>query len=284
MAPGPRRRRPVLRGRAGAPRAGGGLLRCVRSGIADDADQEADEDYEALWVDKPCYSVTETRHFLPQFVHKPPNFAPGGAAGTATSGTSWSAWLEEITGASYRDQVRRAVFASAGMSASDFYDRREPATNVAEGWEPVKEDGRITGWRQNIFSYPPIGSPDAGAHVTAYDLVRFLQAVRAGELLGPELTAEFLRPQVRHHTESDGVEVWHGFGLEFVREPDGTVRSYYKEGINPGVSGIICRLSHYWAPSHVRGHRLRHDVPKAIAPIMPVPQPDLPDLATSALG
>jgi CubicO group peptidase (beta-lactamase class C family) len=27
------------------------------SGIADDADEEAGEDYEALWADKPCYSV-----------------------------------------------------------------------------------------------------------------------------------------------------------------------------------------------------------------------------------
>lgn len=213
------------------------------SGIADDADEEADEDYEALWIDKPCYSVTETRHFLPQFVHKPPNFAPGEGCRYCNVGYILVGLaIEEITGASYRDQVRRAVFGPAGMSASDFYDRREPAPDVVEGWEPVTEDGRITGWRQNIFSYPPIGSPDGGAHVTAADLVRFLQAVRAGELLSPELTAQFLTPQVLHHVADDGLEMWNSLGLAFIRYPDGTLRNFFKDGITPGVSGII---NHY---------------------------------------
>ena len=47
------------------------------SGIADDADEEAGESYEALWVDRPSYSVTRTADFLPGFVHKEPNFPPG---------------------------------------------------------------------------------------------------------------------------------------------------------------------------------------------------------------
>src|SRR5215207_10005617 len=47
------------------------------SGIADDADEEAGEDFESLWSDKPCYSVIETRDWLPQFMHKPAVFPPG---------------------------------------------------------------------------------------------------------------------------------------------------------------------------------------------------------------
>src|SRR5665648_188617 len=54
-----------------------GHLLTHTSGIGDDADEEAGEHYLSLWVDKPCYSVTETVDFLPQFVHKAPNFAPG---------------------------------------------------------------------------------------------------------------------------------------------------------------------------------------------------------------
>jgi CubicO group peptidase (beta-lactamase class C family) len=112
--------------------------------------------------------------------------------------------IEEITGTAYRDHVRDAVFARAGMTASDFYDRREAAANVAEGWDPVIDaEGRTTGWKQNIFSYPPIGSPDGGAHATADDLVRFLRAVRSGEPLSAERTEQFLTPQVLHH-EHDG--------------------------------------------------------------------------------
>ena len=47
------------------------------SGIADDADEEAGERYEDLFRQRPNYSVIETADYLPQFVGKPPNFAPG---------------------------------------------------------------------------------------------------------------------------------------------------------------------------------------------------------------
>ncbi|GAA1033345.1 MULTISPECIES: serine hydrolase domain-containing protein [Amycolatopsis] len=145
---------------------------------------------------------------------------------------------EKITEAAYRDHIRSAVFARAGMTASDFYDRREAVPDVAEGWDPVTDsEGRITGWKQNIFSYPPIGSPDGGAHSTAADLVRFLRAVRGGELLSAERTEQFLAPQVLHHRAEDG-DVWYGFGLEFTLGRNGSVRNYYKDGGNAGVGGI----------------------------------------------
>ncbi|WP_409463999.1 serine hydrolase domain-containing protein [Amycolatopsis sp. GA6-003] len=205
------------------------------SGIADDADEEAGESYEALWVDKPVYSVTRTRDHLPNFAAKPPNFPPGEGCRYCNAGyVLVGLAIEEITGTAYRDHVRHAVFARAGMTASDFFDRREAAPDVAEGWDPVTgADGRITGWKQNIFSYPPIGSPDGGAHATVADLVRFLRAVRAGELLSAERTEQFLTPQVRHHGD-----VWFGFGLEFTLGPDGSVRNYYKDGGNAGAGGI----------------------------------------------
>ncbi|WP_433259901.1 serine hydrolase domain-containing protein [Actinosynnema sp. CS-041913] len=209
------------------------------SGIGDDADEEAGENYEDLWVDKPVYSVVRTRDHLPNFVHKPPNFAPGQGCRYCNVGYILVGLvIESITGVPYRDHIKEAVFARARMSTSDFFDRRDAVRDVAEGWDPVEDDaGRITGWRQNIFSYPPIGSPDGGAHVTASDLVRFLRALRGGELLSAERTAQFLTPQVLHHRE-DGDEVWYGFGLEFTLGPDGAVRNYYKDGGNAGVSGV----------------------------------------------
>jgi CubicO group peptidase (beta-lactamase class C family) len=210
------------------------------SGIADDADEEAGESYAALWVDKPVYSVVRTRDFLPQFVHKPPNFPPGKECRYCNVGyVLVGLAIEEITGTAYRDHIRDAVFARAGMTGSGFYDRRDPAPNVAEGWDPVLDTaGRITGWRQNIFSYPPIGSPDAGAHTTVADLVRFLQALRADELLSAQRTEQFLTPQVLHHKHDDG-DVWYGLGLEFRLNWDRSVRNYYKDGRNTGASGIV---------------------------------------------
>lgn len=209
------------------------------SGIADDADEEAGEEYEALWVDKPVYSVTETWDFLPQFAYKPALFAPGEKCRYCNVGYILVGLaIEEITGTPYREHIRQAVFAPAGMESSGFFDRREAAPDVAEGWDPVTDkDGARTGWKLNVFSYPPIGSPADGAQVTAGDMGRFLQAVRAGRLLTPEMTEAFLTPQGHHH-DRDGCSVWYGFGAEFVRDSAGTVRSYYKDGINTGAGGI----------------------------------------------
>ncbi len=47
------------------------------SGIADDADEEAGENYSDLFLDTPNYSIIETKDFLPQFAHKQPLEAPG---------------------------------------------------------------------------------------------------------------------------------------------------------------------------------------------------------------
>ncbi|KRC42041.1 serine hydrolase [Oerskovia sp. Root22] len=233
------------------------------SGIADDADEEAGESYEALWVDKPSYSVTRTADFLPQFVHKTPTFPVGEGCRYCNVGYVLAGLaLEHATGLTYRDYVREHVFARAGMTSSGFFDMREAVPDVAEGWEPVRapvpddgapDDGAhagerdahpIVGWRQNIYSYPPIGSPDGGAHVTAADLVRFLDAVRAGELLPPDLTQAFVTPQALHH-EIEGAgpgqtaAVHFAFGLEIEVTADGTVRSFSKDGINTGSSAIV---------------------------------------------
>lgn len=217
------------------------------SGIADDADEEAGESYEALWVDTPSYSVTETVHFLPQFVHKPPVFPPGTGCRYCNVGYVLAGLaLERVTGRTYRDVVRSDVFARAGMDRSGFFDMREAEPDVAEGWEPLRaaEDGPVTGWRQNIYSYPPIGSPDGGAHTTAGDLVRFLGAVRGGELLPPELTEAFLTPQVLHHEVAEPrpggpAAVHHAFGLEIETTADGRVRSLSKDGVNVGSSAMV---------------------------------------------
>ena len=201
------------------------------SGIADDADEEDGEDYDLLFVDKPNYSLMETADFLPQFAHKPPRNKPGVECRYCNVGYVLAGLaLEKVTGMPYRQYVFDEVFTKAGMVDSGFYDRRDAAPRVAEGWER-NANGE---WFENIYSYPPIGSPDGGAHVTAGDLVRFIQTVRGGGLLNAEFTEEFFVPQVEHDEAT-----WYGFGLEFDMEEDGTVRSYYKDGVNTGTTGIV---------------------------------------------
>ena len=219
------------------------------SGIADDADEEAGESYEALWAERPNYSVTETKDFLPQFAHRTPVFEPGtGCRYNNVGYVLLGLAVEKVTGRSYRDVVCEDIFTRAAMTASGFFDMRQAEPDVAEGWDPVENSkGQLIGWLQNIYSYPPIGSPDGGAHSTGADLIRFLDAVDGGTLLSEASTAQFLSPQALHHTMSqpDSPTATHqlhyGYGLEIEHDAAGGIRSFYKDGINAGSSGIVRR-------------------------------------------
>ncbi|CUR55665.1 Penicillin-binding protein, beta-lactamase class C [metagenome] len=200
------------------------------SGIADDADEEAGEEYSDLWVDRPVYAVTEAVHFLPQFAHKQPLALPGVQCRYCNVGYVLAGMaVERASGRSYRAYVTEEVFAPAGMGASGFFDRRHADPDVAEGFDPGP-DGRL---EQNIFKSPPIGTPDGGARVTAPDLLQFVAALRGGRLLTPALTTAYLTPQVPHDDEVD-----YGFGLQF-KGPD-----WWKEGCYDGASGVV---THYGA-------------------------------------
>jgi hypothetical protein len=125
------------------------------------------------------------------------------------------------------------------MADSGFFRMDVVTPRVAEGADPITDaEGRTTGWRRNIYSYPPVGDPAGGAYVTAADLLAFHRALRQGRLLGPELTAAMLTPQVDHEDHPEG-KYRLGFGLEFIEAPDGTVKRYWKEGENVGASGIL---------------------------------------------
>lgn len=210
------------------------------SGIGDDAEEENGEDYADLWKAKPNYAVTETADFLPQFVHKPANFPPGEGCRYCNCGyVLLGLMIEKATGMAYREYVRRHVFGPAGMGDSGFFHLGRCAPDLAEGCDPIRaDDDAVSGWRKNIYSFPPIGSPDSGAHVTAADLDRFLRAVRGGVLLSPENTRQFFTPQI-HYRDRDGWEMQYGMGMWFYVEPDGHVVCCQKEGYNAGVSAVM---------------------------------------------
>lgn len=210
------------------------------SGIADDADEEAGEDYADLWIDKPNYSVTKAEQFIPQFAHKPANFPPGEGCRYCNCGyILLGLMVEKAAGMDYRDYVRQNIFSPVGMKDSGFFHMAEVNENVAEGADPIlDEDETVIGWRKSIYSYPPIGTPDGGAHVTASDLDQFLRAVKQGRLLSPESTRYFFTPQVLH-SQRDTWKMMYGPGLWFYVENDGALVFYEKEGVNAGASGMI---------------------------------------------
>ena len=210
------------------------------SGIGDDADEEDGVAYETLFADRPNYAITETADLLPQCVHNEPKFAPG--QGTRYCNCSYvllGLMVERASGMPYREYVVGSVFRPAGMDRSGFFrmDRIEP--DVAEGADPVTDAaGAVVGWRRGIYSYPPVGSPDGGAYVTARDLIAFDHALRDGRLLGAELTAAILQPK-EHYRDLPAGTHRTGYGFEFEVTPDGEITTYWKEGINVGVSAML---------------------------------------------
>ncbi len=208
------------------------------SGIGDDADEEAGERYEDLWKEKPNYSIQCTADFLPQILHNPPNFPPGEGCRYCNVGfILLGLVIEQVTGLDYAEYVQKHVFDRCGMASSGFFRKDHVHPLLAEGNDPIYDDeNTLTGWKRNIYSFPPIGSPDAGTYVTAADLDRFLRSVQAGELLSPPMTAEFLSSKVDYNPPRQ----WRvGYGLEFFLGAAGDVEFFEKEGINSGVSAML---------------------------------------------
>ncbi len=229
-----------LEGTAIAPEVTVRHLLTHTSGIGDDADEEAGELYEDLFRDRPNYAIRETADFLPQFVHRPPNFSPGMGCRYNNCGyVLLGLMIEKATGLTYRAVVQQDVFGRADMADAGFFRMDHVNERIAEGADPIRDDaGAAQGWRRNIYSFPPIGSPDGGAIVTASDLERFIRAVVDGRLLSAEMTVAFLTPQVDYRVR-DGWTQRFGYGPWFRVEPDGSVLFLEKEGINAGVSGMV---------------------------------------------
>ncbi len=212
------------------------------SGIADDADEEAGEDYADLWQERPNYVVTQTADFLPQFIHKPPNFAPGdGCRYNNVAFILLGLMLEKATGLSYRAYVQQHIFTALGMADSDFLHMADVHERVAESYTAVTNSANeITNWRRAIYSRPPIGSPDGGAWVTASDLDLFMTAVQNGRLLSSELTQAFLTPRVLYR-EGEDFDFYYVYALYFVLNNAGKVQFYLGQGEDTGISAkCVC--------------------------------------------
>lgn len=214
------------------------------SGIGDDADEEAGESYEDIWKVKPNYSIRELVDFLPQFIHKAPNFAPGeGCRYNNVAFILLGLVIEKVTGKKYRDYIKEEVFEKIGMANSGFYSMDGINEKVAEGYAMVCDDkDEFIEWRKNIYSYPPIGSPDGGAFTTVEDLDVFIRKLYNGEVLSRELTEDLFTPKVVYR-EYEKATVKMGYGFEFIfRKAEDDILLITKDGVN---SGVACKFNYY---------------------------------------
>lgn len=217
------------------------------SGIGDDADEEAGESYEEIWRTKPNYSVKETRDYLAQFKDKEPYFKPGeGCRYNNCAFILLGLIIEEVTGKTYREYVKEHIFDAIEMKDTGFYAMNDVVENAAEHYASILDsEENVIGYNKNIYSYPSIGSADAGALTTATDLELFLTSLRKGELLSEGLTEDILKPK-ELHKEYGKVTTYMGFGLSFIVSNETKEVVYFqKDGVNAGVA---CVMNYY--PQH----------------------------------
>nr|MBA2248280.1 beta-lactamase family protein [Chloroflexia bacterium] len=179
---------------------------------------------------------------LPQFAFKPPVFAPGESVRYNNCAfVLLGLVIERATGVSYRDYVTEHIFRRAGMHGADFCAMDGICSDLAEHYKRITQNDGTLEWRKNVYSYPPIGSPDGGATVTALDLDMFYRAITNYALVGEDAATLLLTPQV-FVKERDGVRVMNGFGFEFRVGSDDRVVAIEKEGQNAGVAA---NFAHY---------------------------------------
>ena len=220
------------------------------SGIHDDAEEEAGEEYSQLFVTSPNYAIKECRDFLKNFAYKKPNFEPGSDVRYCNcSYVLLGLAIEKITDKGYREYVTENVFRKAGMRNTAFLSMDSINENTAEGYVNLyNEDGEVVGYKKNIYCFPPMGTPDGGAYTTAEDLNLFLSAMQKKILLDDTHAKLLLTPHCPYTREKEwcgipGLYERNGYAFEFLFLPDGKEPfCIYKDGQNDGVAA---RFNYY---------------------------------------
>lgn len=167
------------------------------SGIGDYFDEEKD-DWDQLWINNPIYNLKTLNDYYMLFKDKEPMFKVGekykyNNAGYILLGMV----IEKASGENYFDYVRKELLEPQSMNSTDFVSVDYVAEEIAEGYIPVKaEDGSVTGWLRNIYKVTPTAASDGGVTTSASDLIKFIQALKAGKILSRKGTELILTPHI----------------------------------------------------------------------------------------
>ena len=203
---------------------------------------------------KPFERVSQ---LLPLFAAEPLQFEPGTAANYSNEGyVTLGAVVEKISGMSWFDYVRARVFAPAGMTDTGWPSLDEVAPGRAVGYRFGEDDPLGFGKRRPNWTFLGYrGNSCGGGYSTARDMIRFLQALRAGKLLRPE-TVEMMTAE-----HSGGIG---RYGMGFQRYTVGgrTVRGHDGGG---AASGINSDAKMLWETGYAYAVMGNYDAPFAEA-------------------
>ena len=152
--------------------------------------------------------------YLKLFADSPLQFPPGTRFHYGNTGyVVLGALIEQVTGISYFEHMRKEIFQSVGMKDTDFYEMDLPVANCAVGYTRENwygpEDGKL---RNNLFIYGVKGSPSEHCFSTVEDLYLFFQALQNHLLLDTDHTELCLTP----HTSGEQPGVSYGYGFHII--------------------------------------------------------------------
>jgi CubicO group peptidase (beta-lactamase class C family) len=131
-------------------------------------------DIFAAPVGKTRHDIRHNRDYLPLFVDNPLEFEPGTRQKYSNAGYVVLGMLvERLSGTDYYRYVQERIYRQAGMTRTGAWAPDSLPPNTAIGY--TREDGALT---RNTARLPGRGSAAGGGYTTAYDLMRFMVALR----------------------------------------------------------------------------------------------------------
>jgi CubicO group peptidase (beta-lactamase class C family) len=143
--------------------------------------------------------------------------------------------IEAITGQNYYDYIREKVYAPAGMTRCDHYDKFEAISGKAQGYYvPEGQQDLVS----NQESLGRIGSPAGGGYCSANDLLRFAEALNDGRLINDE----YLQVMTTNQTGSVNED---GYGYLYMSRWIEGKRFYGHTGGAPGINAVFSELPEF---------------------------------------
>jgi len=127
-------------------------------------------------------------------------------------GVVLGALIEQVTGESYYDHMRRTIYQPLGMNNTDHYEMDIPIPNCAVGYTNEAWFGPEDGQRRaNTFIYAVKGSPSEHCFSTVHDLFLFCEALQNGRLLDDYHRELCFTPHAT--AEQPGISYGYGFHI-----------------------------------------------------------------------
>jgi CubicO group peptidase (beta-lactamase class C family) len=128
--------------------------------------------------------IRQLTDYLPLFVREPLQFEPGTNQRYSNAGyIVLGLLIERLSGENYYDYVQRYIFEPAGMTRTASWTVDSLPVNAAIGYTRGAQDAPpATPLGRNSGLLPGRGSSAGGGYSTAHDLLRLLNALRAGKI------------------------------------------------------------------------------------------------------